>query len=243
MKVLVALPAYNEEQGVASVLGSIINLREKSKYDISVLIVNDGSSDGTAEVVRKMSCGREYITLINHDKNKGLGSAMRTILDFSMKNLSDEDILVTLDADNTHSPMLIEKMLDLLLLKKLDLVVASRFAKGGMEIGLSSIRKLYSRGAMYFFKLFFPIRNLNDYSSGYRAYNMGVLRRAYNRWNGLVTSNGFECMAEIAAKLSRMKINAAEVPLVLRYDFKKGKSKMKVASTVRGYFSLLGKVR
>jgi dolichol-phosphate mannosyltransferase len=243
MKVLIALPAYNEEHGVASVLGSIINLREKSKYEIFVLVVNDGSTDETAGVVQSMAYGRGYITLINHDRNKGLGSAIRTILDYALQNLNDEDILVTLDADNTHSPTLIERMIDKLLQKNLDLVVASRFTKGGREVGLSSMRKLYSRGAMYFFKLFFPISDLNDYSSGYRAYNMSTLRKACSKWDSLVTTNGFDCMAEIAAKLSRMKIKAGEIPLVLRYDFKKGKSKMKVAKTVKGYFSLLAKVK
>jgi 1-aminocyclopropane-1-carboxylate deaminase/D-cysteine desulfhydrase-like pyridoxal-dependent ACC family enzyme len=76
-------------------------------------------------------------------------------------------------------------MIDLLVGKNLDLVVASRFTDGGREIGLSSMRKLYSRGAMYYFKLFFPIKDLNDYSSGYRAYNMKTLRNAYEKWNGV----------------------------------------------------------
>ncbi|MGE5632948.1 MAG: glycosyltransferase family 2 protein [Caulobacteraceae bacterium] len=243
MKVLIALPAYNEEHGIASVLSSIINLREQSKYDIRVLVVNDGSTDETANIVQGMAYGRDYINLINHDVNKGLGKAVNTILLYAIENLNNDDILITLDADNTHSPYLIENMIDHMMRNNLDLVVASRFTDGGREIGLSNIRKLYSRGAMYYFKLFFPIKNLNDYSSGYRAYNMGILREAYEKWNGLVTTSGFECMAEIAAKFSKMKIKAGEIPLVLRYDYKNGKSKMKVASTIKGYFSLLSKVR
>ena len=243
MKVLIALPAYNEALGIASVLGGIINLREVSKYSMEVLVVNDGSTDETANIVHSLSFGRDFISLINHDSNRGLGEAVKTILHYAVDILDDEDVLVTLDADNTHTPLLIETMIDTLLLKQLDLVVASRFIDGGMEIGLSNMRKLYSRGAMYYFKLFFPIENLNDYSSGFRAYRMKNLREACNIWNGLVTTSGFECMAEIAAKFSRMNIRAGEVPLVLRYDFKKGKSKMKVANTVRGYFSLLNKVR
>ncbi|MHB1391476.1 MAG: glycosyltransferase family 2 protein [Clostridia bacterium] len=243
MKVLIALPAYNEEQGIASVLGDIINLREVTKYSMEVLVVNDGSTDETANIVHSLSDRRDFISLINHDSNRGLGEAVKTILHHAVDILGDEDVLVTLDADNTHTPMLIESMIDTLVANRLDLVVASRFIDGGREIGLSNMRKLYSRGAMYYFKLFFPIENLNDYSSGYRAYSMKTLREAYNKWNGLVTTSGFECMAEIAAKFSRMNIHAGEVPLVLRYDFKKGKSKMKVANTVRGYFSLLNKVR
>lgn len=243
MKVLIALPAYNEEAGIASVIRDIVELRLASKYDISVLVVNDGSTDGTAGIVHSLSAGRDFMMLINHDSNRGLGEAVKTILHYAVENLRDEDVLVTLDADNTHTPLLIESMIDTLVTNRLDLVVASRFADGGREIGLSSMRKLYSRGAMYYFKLFFPIENLNDYSSGYRAYSMKTLKEAYNKWSGLVTTNGFECMAEIAAKFSRMHIKAGEVPLVLRYDYKKGKSKMKVAKTIKGYFSLLNRVR
>jgi len=243
LKVLIALPAYNEEAGIASVIEDIISLRNESKYYIEVLVVNDGSTDGTANIVHSLSYGRDFISLINHDSNRGLGEAIKTILHYAVDKLGDEDVLVTLDADNTHTPLLIETMIDTLDMNRLDLVVASRFTDGGMEIGLSNMRKLYSRGAMYYFKLFFPIANLNDYSSGYRAYRMKTLKEAYNKWNGLVTTNGFECMAEIAAKFSRMNIKAGEVPLVLRYDYKKGKSKMNVARTVRGYFSLLNKVR
>jgi len=63
------------------------------------------------------------------------------------------------------------------------------------------------------------------------------------RWGQLVTTNGFDCMAEIAARFSRIGIRAGEVPLILNYGLKDGESKMNVARTIRGYFSLLGKVR
>lgn len=243
MKVLIGLPAFNEEAGIARVLEDISALRNRSRYDLHVLVVDDGSTDGTAAIVERLREGKPYITLTRHAYNRGLGEAIKTIINYAVQELEDKDILVTMDADNTHSPLLIEKMIDRLVGEDLDLVVASRFAKGGREIGLSRLRKLYSRGAMYYFKLFFPISNLNDYSSGFRAYRIKTLREGYKRWNGLVTTNGFDCMAEIAAKFSKMRIKAGEVPLILHYDLKEGASKMNVARTIKGYFSLLAKVR
>jgi dolichol-phosphate mannosyltransferase len=68
MRVLIALPAYNEEAGIASVLEDIFSLRELSKYRIDVLVVNDGSTDETANIVNSMACGRPFISLINHAK-------------------------------------------------------------------------------------------------------------------------------------------------------------------------------
>jgi len=243
MQVLIGLPAYNEEAGIANVLRKITRYKAVSRYNIQVLVVDDGSSDRTADIVRDYASQHSYISLLKHSKNKGLGEAIKTILDYAVNNLEDEDILVTMDADNTHSPFLVESMVERLVRSDLDLVVASRFTDGGCEIGLGALRKLYSRGAMLFFKIFFPIKGLNDYSSGYRAYRVATLKHALARWSQLVTTNGFDCMAEIAAKFSRMGVKAAEVPLVLNYDQKEGESKMKVAKTVKGYFSLLAKVR
>lgn len=243
IKALIGLPAYNEEAGIASVLMKIVKLKKISKYDIQVIVVNDGSIDNTGDIVLNISNQHNFIMLLNHETNKGLGEAIKTILHYAIDNLDKDDILITLDADNTHDPSLIEDMIDMLIDKNLDLVVASRFTEGGKEIGLSNIRKMYSRGAKYYFKLFFPIHNLNDYSSGFRAYRIGILKEAKYKWNDLVTTDGFDCMAEIAAKFSKMQIRAGEVPLVLHYDYKKGKSKMRVGKTVKGYFSLLSKVK
>lgn len=243
MKILIGLPAYNEEGGIRNVLRGIARFRKMSRYDIHVIVVDDGSIDNTKSILTEFARENDYINVITHEQNRGLGEAINTILHYAQSNLDDSDILVTMDADNTHSPLLIESMIGTLNSFNLDLVVASRFTDGGCEIGLRALRKLLSRGAMFFFKVFFPIENLNDYSSGFRAYRVGIIREAQNRWGRIVTTNGFDCMAEIAAKFSRMNIKVREIPLVLRYDYKEGNSKMNVTKTVKGYFSLLGKVR
>ncbi|KUO58305.1 MAG: glycosyl transferase family 2 [Gracilibacter sp. BRH_c7a] len=243
MKILIGLPAYNEEGAIRNVLRGIARFRDMSKYEIKVLVVDDGSTDQTKNILNRFDEQNGYITVITHEQNKGLGEAINTILSYALVELDNDDILVTMDADNTHSPLLIESMIEHLDSHNLDLVVASRFTQGGCEIGLRALRKFFSRGAMLFFKLFFPIKNLNDYSSGFRAYRVSIIREAQSKWGRLVTTSGFDCMAEIAAKFSRMKIRAGEIPLILRYDFKEGSSKMNVARTVKGYFSLLAKVR
>ncbi|UWG96916.1 glycosyltransferase family 2 protein [Dehalobacter sp. DCM] len=242
-KVMIGLPAYNEAGGILNLLKSITAFRSISQYEIQVVVVDDGSKDSTAQIVETYSREHDHVTLVRHSGNKGLGEAVKTIMHYAITHLKDNDVLVTMDADNTHNPLLIESMVTTLDKRDLDLVVASRFTPGGYELGLKTLRKLFSRGAMIFFKVFFPIRNMNDYSSGYRAYRVKTIKQAQTRWRDLITTNGFDCMAEIAAKFSRMEIKAAEVPLVLNYQQKEGSSKMNVSKTVKGYFSLLGRVR
>jgi dolichol-phosphate mannosyltransferase len=80
MKVLIGLPAFNEEAGIENVLRSIARFRNVSRYSIEVLVVNDGSTDNTAHVVRDFAKEHDYVSIIDHSKNMGLGEAVKTIL-------------------------------------------------------------------------------------------------------------------------------------------------------------------
>lgn len=239
--VMVAIPAYNEGDSLAPLIRKLDRLKETAQTNLQVVFVNDGSRDNTGAVLAQAAAARPYITVLTHPQNQGLGAAINTILAYACDHLSDADVLVTMDGDNTHDPAAIPPMVNKLKRERLDLVIASRFVRGGAERGLPPYRKLLSRGASLFFRLFFRIPHVRDYSSGYRAYHMAFLRGALARWGALVTADGFECMAEILAKFSRLKPRAGEYPLVLRYDQKQSPSKMRIMRTIRGYFNLLRK--
>lgn len=243
-KYVIGLPAYNEERNIGRLLDKIHALRTELGNSLYVIIVNDGSTDSTETVLKDYADRYEYIQYINHPQNMGLGNAMNTLLQYAAQNLDDEDILITFDADNTHNPNIIPYMIDVLTGKNLDIVIASRFTKGGKEIGLSRIRKIYSRGAMIFCRLIFHINNVRDYSCGYRAYKIGYLKKLIATYGGkVVSSKGFECMVEILAKAGKIGVRAGEYPLVLEYNLKEGQSKMNVKKTIMGYMRLAFKVR
>lgn len=232
------LPAYNEEKDIGLLMQRIRTAMNASEVMYRVLVVNDGSTDRTAQLVA--ACQPEMpVDLIEHTVNQGLGQAMLSGLRRAAGMLRDEDVLVTMDADNTHDPLLIGRMA-LEIQSGADLVIASRYEKGGQEIGLSPVRSLLSRSASALLKSFFPIRGAKDYTCGFRAYRGKVLRKAYQVYGDqLVEERGFTCMAEILIKLRVIGIRVVEVPLVLRYDLKSGKSKMKVLRTILRYFVLI----
>lgn len=243
-KIIVGLPAYNEAKNIHRLLNNIHAIKKQLMEYLEIIVINDGSSDKTEEILKNHCNNFDYMDYINHSTNLGLGCAISTLLEYVLKNCSDEDILITMDADNTHSPEIIPSMVDMLQKKNLDVVIASRFISGGKEIGLPFIRKIYSRGAMLFCKLVFHISNIRDYSCGYRAYRVGYLRRLHHYYGGhIVRSRDFECMVEILAKAGELGVRAGEYPLILQYNKKQGASKMDVSKTIIGYFRLAYSVR
>jgi len=239
--ITILLPAFNEEQSLPALLERITAFGQANPAEpYQVIVVNDGSSDATPAIAADYAT-RMPIHLINHDGNKGLGTAMRTGLTAAAQVTGAADALVTMDADNTHDPALIAAMRSELN-KGYDLVIASRYQVGGREIGLSLARHIFSKGASTLLRLFFPIKGARDYTCGYRIYSGALLQRAVATYGDrLVEEQGFTCMAEILIKMARLGARVSEVPLVLRYDLKQGASKMKVGRTIRRYFVLIAR--
>lgn len=239
MDVLVGIPLYNEADSVHPLLARLDELHQAAPFDLKLLLVDDGSRDQTLPIIERFAVGRDWVQLLPHGINRGLGAAIQTILAYAAEHSPADGLLATLDGDNTHDPMLIIPMVERLQRDRLDIVIASRFVPGAREIGLSPQRKLFSRGASLVFRTLVRIPGVKDYSCGFRVYRMAFLRQALAKWGRLVTVNGFECMAEILARCSRLKPKVGEHPLVLRYDQKGGPSKMRVMRTILGYLGVL----
>ncbi len=234
----ILLPAYNEERDIGGLLDRIRKAMEDLRLEYRVMVVNDGSQDGTVSEVLKRQ-PQMPVVLINHEVNKGLGQAMLTGLTSASQQIQPDDVVVAMDADNTHDPCLIGAM-QKALNDGADVVIASRYEHGGEEVGLTKLRSVMSRGASTLLRLFFPIEGAKDYTCGYRAYRGSALQKAFEKYgSALVEEHGFTCMAEILIKLRTLKVKVVEVPLVLRYDLKSGPSKMKVVRTILRYVVLI----
>lgn len=227
---IVVLPAYNEEGNLAPLLDRIS--RTLSGRAHRVVVVDDGSVDGTAAIAaRRHSDG---VRLQRNPKNMGLAETLKRGLVSAVGMAeADSDVIVTMDADNTQPPELIPRMQDAIAAGH-DIVIASRYRNGSEVHGLSMPRRTLSLGASYLFRAVLPMEGVRDYTCGFRAYRAGLLRQAFDRLgpDELVAERGFSCMVDILLRLRVSAPRVTEVPLVLHYDYKAGKSKMRVTRTV-----------
>ena len=242
MRLFFALPAFNEEKDLGKLLEVFEQQMTASNFQFQVVIVDDGSTDGTLSVIDGWS-SRVPLELVRHAVNRGLGETIRDALSASAGMANADDVIVTMDADNTHSPTLIPSMLRAIQ-EGADVVIASRYRRGSRVVGLSLFRQLTSYGARFLFQLAFPIHGVRDYTCGFRAYRASLLKDAVARYgNAFVQERGFAAMAEILLKLRALRPRFAEVPMVLRYDFKSGDSKMRVGATVMKTLRMIHRLR
>lgn len=245
-RVWVLLPCYNEEQALPTLLGQLGGLagalQRGQGIQVSVIVVDDGSTDNTQKVAAEVAATalREAmpVSIIIHERNLGLGAAMKSGMQHFLANAGSDDYLVSMDADGTHPVETILLMLEASCAGS-DVVIASRFVSGGRELGLSNRRKLLSRICSTLMGALLPVRGVRDYSSGFRLYTFRVLSHANAKFgDGFITEMGFASQAEMLLKLCRIGAKCSEVPLVLRYDLKTSPSKMRLRHTVERYISL-----
>lgn len=249
----IVLPAYNEEANIGRLLGEIFatwveNLPHRS---LRVLVVDDGSADRTAEVVQRFQTDLDparfpncAVELIPHEVNQGLAEAIRTGLTTAAERAGDRDIILTMDADNSHVPGLVPTMVRAIG-EGYDLVIASRYQPGARVVGLSLKRRALSFGASWLFRGLFPIPGVRDYTCGFRAYRAAMIKPVLADNPQFISERGFSCMVDILLKLRTQQppVTMAEVPLLLRYDKKEGASKMNVGETISDTFALIARRR
>ncbi|NLD35606.1 MAG: glycosyltransferase [Desulfatiglans sp.] len=234
----VLLPAYNEEKSMQSLLERFKKLFAENKIHYLIVVVDDGSTDRTAETVNGFN-NEINISLVPHPYNMGLGAAMRTGFDYIAGLSKPGDLILTMDADDTHNPSIVGDMIQKIQKGK-DIIIASRYEHGGEEIGLALHRKILSLGASFLLKIFFPIEGVKDYTCGFRLYSADIIKKAVDKYKeNFITHNSFVCMAEILIKLSYLGVKVDEVPLILRYDLKQGQSKMKKIRTIFRYIHFI----
>jgi len=234
------MPAYNEETEIGPRLRNISSLMVQKGFAFEIWVVNDGSRDHTIKIVEEIS--REIpVQMIHHDRNRGIGVAFSNGLKELIKVASDDDIIITLDADNTHNLKTVEFML-----KKIDegyeVVIGSCFTTGGMMIGVPLLRYFLSYLSNLAYRILFHVKGIRTYTGFYRAHTGAAVKTAFERFGDrLIEVSGFAAMAEMLIKFRQIPLFMTEVPMIIRYDMKGRASKMRVLTTIRDHLWVIAR--
>jgi dolichol-phosphate mannosyltransferase len=240
--IYIVLPAYNEEDALEPLAEKIDREMRAFGADYEIVVIDDGSTDRTPEILKSMVT-RYPMHVITHPRNRGLGEGIRDGFEYVADVGTRHDILVRMDCDDTHDPKYIPAMVQKLK-DGYEVVIASRYAPGGGQIGVDAYRRFISRGANTLMKTVFPIRGVWEYTSGFRAYRVAFLKDAIdiygNRFIDL-KGMGFTGTVEKIIKAKMMGARVGEVGFVLRYDQKLSQSKVVTSLTTLGYLVLIAK--
>ena len=231
------IPAYNEAENLPELLSSIQRWAVEHGEDCHLIAVDDGSRDGTAAVFRAF---RELpATLVRHDVNRGIDGVFRSGFQaWNKLRVEREDLVVTIEADNTSSLEILATMVRLARDGR-DLVLASCYAPGGEIVGTNLRRKVLSFCANLILRCTPGMPAVYTFSSFYRVYRAPFLDRALRAYGShFIEERGFVCVVEMLLKFGALGARIEEVPLRLDGQRRKGASKMNVIRTIRGYLLL-----
>jgi dolichol-phosphate mannosyltransferase len=244
--IYVIFPAYNEEKVIRPTIRALADAVRGRESEYHAVLVDDGSRDRTIEEANGAiadSGGRLPLTVLKHEVNRGLGAGLRTGIYWCLDHAGDDDIVVTLDADNTHPPAMIPTLVARVR-EGYDLSIASRYRSGAEVHGVPGYRRALSDVGRLVFQSLYPIPGVRDYTCCFRAYRVPVLRRARLVYGDqLCTARGFEAVMDLLLRLGPLGVKVSEIGFVLDYGERVGQSKMKVLKTIRSTIALLARRR
>lgn len=229
--VSLVVSAYNEaaivEQNLAALCRYMKSLEDEYRWEL--ILINDGSSDGTAELAEQFARTQENVRVFHHFTNFGLGQALR----FAFKHCKG-DYVVTLDLDLSYSPDHIQKLLSKIRETKARIVVTSPYMEGGKVSNVPWMRKILSIWANRFLSLMAK-RSLSTLTGMVRAYD-GRFLRSLN-----LKSMGMDINPEIIYKAMLLRARIVEIPAHLCWHLQKkeGVKRKSSMKTMRQVFSVL----
>ena len=224
-KILVVIPTYNETENIARIVPQVLDQAE----GVEVLVVDDGSPDGTGAMVRSMGEKDPRVHLLERPVKSGLGTAY--VAGFKYALAGDYDFVFEMDADFSHNPKEIPVFLEKA--RTADLVVGSRYTNGVRVLNWPMQRLLLSWTANVWTR-FMTGLPLNDATGGFKCYRIAVLR-------GIdldsIRSNGYAFQIEMSYKAWRKGFRLAEIPIIF-LDREAGTSKMSKHIVYEAFFML-----
>ena len=212
-KVLVIVPTYNERESLPVIVSGI----RQAEPGIHILIADDNSPDGTGEVADGLSAQDHFVHVLHRTVKAGLGAAYLDAFGWAKSN--GYDVVVEMDADGSHRPVDLTKILDAL--TNNDVVLGSRWIKDGRVVNWAKSREVLSRGGNLYTRMWLGIP-IHDATGGFRAYRMSALAVMNT---DQVESQGYCFQVDMAWRAIKANLRVAEVPITF-VERELGESKM-----------------
>ena len=211
--VLVIIPTYNERDNIDRIITRVFAAVPAAR----ILVVDDGSPDGTGKIAEAMAGDDARLAVLHRTEKAGLGAAYTAGFDWGLAR--GFDVLVEMDADGSHAPEQLPRLLTAL--GHADLVLGSRWVPGGTVVNWPRSREFLSRGGNLYTRLALGI-DLRDATGGYRAYRREVLEAIDY---AAVASEGYCFQVDLAWRAVRAGFRVTEVPITFA-ERERGESKM-----------------
>jgi len=245
MKILVAIPTYNEKDNIGRMINSVLNLNnseyvKKSNHSISLLIIDDNSPDGTRNIVKEFMQKQENgddrnggLFLLEREKKLGLGTAYTAAFYFAVEK--GYDYVLTMDCDFSHNPEEIAGFIRLMEAEKCGMIAGSRYSGGIRIINWSMKRLLISYFANIYAKLVTGVK-ISDLTGGFNMYDVNCLKKINLRG---ISSRGYAFQIEMKYRMVKEAgCSFKEYPIIF-YERTMGKSKMSKGIIFEAFFRVI----
>lgn len=241
MKILVAIPTYNEKDNIGRMIESVLNLNDNGAIkdlcvQLSLVVIDDGSPDGTRNIVDNFMQDpfkyKDNLFLINRKEKSGLGTAYVAAFKFAIDR--HFDYVITMDCDFSHNPDEIVGFIGLMNDKKCGMIVGSRYIQGIRIINWSMKRLLISYFANIYAKLITGV-GIDDLTGGFNMYDVNCLKKVNM---GGISARGYAFQIEMKYRVKRTGCDFEEYPIIF-YERTKGKSKMSKGIIFEAFFAVI----
>ncbi|MCX6999262.1 MAG: polyprenol monophosphomannose synthase [Candidatus Sumerlaeota bacterium] len=226
MSIMVTLPTYNESANILPLIDELLAVQD----DISVVVIDDDSPDGTHRLVRERQKKDPRVHLIHRTGERGRGTAGAAGFKYAVAQAAD--LIVEMDADFSHHPRFLPALLNAA--QDADVVIGSRLMAGGGETGRSFIRRIITHLANSYIRLVLGLK-VRDCTSGYRVFRRAVLEAIQL---DTLTAKGPAIVQEVLFRCGQHGFRMVEVPIVFE-ERKRGKSTFNWRIILTGLWSVL----
>ena len=210
---LLLIPTYNEALNIRTLINEI-----RSTFpELQILVIDDNSSDGTAEIIKQLMVSDNKIELLSRPEKTGLGNAYRAGFAWGLDR--NFEYFIEMDADHSHRVADLEKLLGQA--DKYDLTIGSRWVKGGQIIGWAKHREILSRFGSGYSRILLGLK-VRDCTSGFRVFSKKAIK-SIDFQN--IQSNGYGFQVETLYRVHEAGLSVGEVPITF-VERREGVSKM-----------------